>query len=447
MTRAGRTRPLGAVENGEGLVESRLLHLVSSRLLRAFLPDAIRSRPLTEAADRYDARSGNAVQAVTVSTGCRSRGAFLDRNPAGTLTTRQGSARPVREALIAGYILRLARESVAGRCSQELLAEAVAVSPDTVAGWETGRRSLTAVRAGQLVMLRSMLVRLGAAPYLVRLLRVAMEADQILDHAIAISDRHEPADFHPLGAYVHRREVIELVAWPLIDRTPAGLPPLASRRGPVAALPEIGPAARDAVFDHLRRVAETSGGDSLLRRQALYLQSYDRRPDAMAWMTDQYRRMPRQRSGWTADWPVIRTLAAALVRYGEPATLIDFAEYGLADEPGYIANLNYWAYWVGETPTAERDDSFMPARLGPWHGDRLMRHLISRLSAEEGVADLSIHTLRALLAARPRLLGEDPALMATLAATAGRLMDDGRMSSTARQALAEICYALRLHTR
>jgi hypothetical protein len=80
-------------------------------------------------------------------------------------------------------------------------------------------------------------------------------------------------------------------------------------------------------------------------------------------MTDQYRTEPRRRSGWTANWPVTRTLAAALT---------DFAEYGLADEPGHVANL---------------------------------------------------------------------------AAVTGQLIDGGRMSSSARQALAQVCYALRLHTR
>jgi len=366
----------------------------------------------------------------------------LGRKPTLPLTAGQG-----REALIAGYVLRLARESVAGGCSQERLAGAMDVSPDTMAGWETGRRPLTAVRAGQFIRLKSVLARLGAAPCFVRILGIALEADQLLDHARGVGSRHEPADFHPLGAHVHRREVIELVAWPLSGRLPAGLPPLAPRRGPVAAMPEISPAERGLVFDHLRRVAETSGEDGLLRRQALYLQSYDRRPDAAGWMAEQYRGTLRRRSGWTAHWPVTRTLAACLVRYGDPAALTDFSEYGLADEPGHVANLNYWAYWVGEVPTVERDDSFMPAALGPWRGDHLMRHLASRLDAEEGVADLGIHTLRALLATRPRLLGEDPALTAGLAETAGQLMDGGRMSSPARQALAQIYYALRLHTR
>jgi hypothetical protein len=158
-------------------------------------------------------------------------------------------------------------------------------------------------------------------------------------------------------------------------------------------------------------------------------------------------RQRQQRAGWTAKWPVTRTLAASLVRYGSPAALVDFAEYGLADEPGRAANLNYWAYWLGEMTAIEPDDSFMPARPGPWRGDRVMRHLASRLDAEAGVADLMILTISVLLAARPRLLGEDPSLTAGLAGTAERVLDGGRMSSTARQALAQVCYALRLHTR
>jgi hypothetical protein len=372
----------------------------------------------------------------------------LTVNQAGTLTGSRDREPPAREALVTGYVLRLARESVPGGCSRERLAGAMAVAPDTVAGWETGRRPVTAVRAGQFTRLRSVLARARAQPGLVRMLGVALEADHVLDHARTAAGCFEAADFHPLGAHVHRREVIELVAWPLSSRMPAGVPATVGRRGPVAPGPDISPAERDVVFDHLRRVAEASAAeDGLLRRQALYLQSYDRRPDAAAWMADQHARQRQHRIGWTAEWPVTRTLAAALVRYGSPAALIDFAEYGLADEPGKAANLNYWAYWLGEMTVIERDDSFMPGRPGPWRGDRVMRHLASRLDAEDGVADLGILTLSVLLAARPRLLGEDPELTTGLAETAGRVLDGGRMSSTARQALAQVCYALRLHTR
>ncbi|WP_194925799.1 helix-turn-helix transcriptional regulator [Catenulispora pinisilvae] len=374
----------------------------------------------------------------------------MDEQAPTTLTGGRGSGRLPRQALIVGYVLRLARESVPGGCSQERLAELLAVSPDAVAGWETGRRPLSAVKAGQFVTIKAVLIRVGASSQLVRMLDVAIEADQLLDHARTAAAAYEPGDAHPLGAYVHRREVVELVAWPLSGRTPEGLPTLApARRGPVVGRPELGAVEQDQVFDHLRRIAEAnaSSGDPLLRRQALYLQSYDRRGDAQGWMTDQFRRLPRTGSGWTPAWPVARTLAASLVRYGDPSTLIDFAQQGLADEPGQVADLNYWAYWVGETGNIERDDDFMPIRLGPWRGDKILRHLVDRLHAEAGVADLGITTLKTLLAARPRLLDEDRTLTGTLAAAVEQLADSGSMSPTTRRALDEIRYALRLHTR
>lgn len=102
---------------------------------------------------------------------------------------------------------------------------------------------------------------------------------------------------YPLGAFVHRRDVIELAAWPLSGRTPAAAAtPTRTRRGPVAPLPELGHDARVFVFDRLRRVADRSRAtDSLLYRQALYRLSYDRRDDAAEWMLDQYRCVPRPR--------------------------------------------------------------------------------------------------------------------------------------------------------
>lgn len=71
--------------------------------------------------------------------------------------------RPLRETLITGYLAKLARESVRGGCSQERLARVMGVSPDTVAGWETGRRPLAAMRAGQFVRLKPQLARLDAS--------------------------------------------------------------------------------------------------------------------------------------------------------------------------------------------------------------------------------------------------------------------------------------------
>jgi hypothetical protein len=89
----------------------------------------------------------------------------------------------------------------------------------------------------------------------------------------------------------------------------------------------------------------------------------------------------------------------------------------------------------------------MPTRLGPWRGDGLIRHLAARLDSPAGVADLGTRTFSALLAARPHLLQESPARTASLAVTTGQLLDSGRMSPSARQALGQVWYALQLHTR
>ncbi|WP_234367605.1 helix-turn-helix domain-containing protein [Streptomyces pluripotens] len=67
--------------------------------------------------------------------------------------------------------------------TQEEVAEQVEVSPDTVAGWETGRRPLTAVPVGQMLVHRRRRVQPGTAPPLLRVLRAlepALEADLVL---------------------------------------------------------------------------------------------------------------------------------------------------------------------------------------------------------------------------------------------------------------------------
>jgi hypothetical protein len=315
-----------------------------------------------------------------------------------------------------------------------------------LAGWETGRRPLSSVQAGRFVFLQSVLIQSGAAPRLVRLLPPALEADQVLDHAAGCADRRERGTFHPLGASVYRRQVFELIAWPLSGRTPAALAQ-DPETDPGPPEPEPPRVDRTVVFDHLRIAAETAGDDSLLHRQALYLQSYDQRPDAAPWMADQFRRHPRRRSGWAPGWPVTRTLAAGLARYGNRTPLAEFSEYGLADDPGVIANLNYWAYWVGETPVLERDDAFMPRMLGCWSGDQILRHILPRLEAGPGVADLGIHTLRGLLLARPQLASSDNDAAGALTEIAGQLLDGRLMPASGRRALAEVSYALRTHSR
>ncbi|CAM5510893.1 hypothetical protein GCM10010345_91540 [Streptomyces canarius] len=42
--------------------------------------------------------------------------------------------------------------------------------------------------------------------------------------------------------------------------------------------------------------------------------------------------------------------------------------------------------------------------LGPWHGDRLLTHLVEGIAPEHGYVDLNIHSAWALLQVSPNLL-------------------------------------------
>lgn len=97
--------------------------------------------------------------------------------------------------MVSGYVFRVIREQLGH--TQETLAEAFSVSADTVAGWESGRRPLTALAVGQMLVHRNRLMRMGAGPALLLALEKALEVDVLL--AGALDDEGTPAD-SPLGA-------------------------------------------------------------------------------------------------------------------------------------------------------------------------------------------------------------------------------------------------------
>lgn len=351
-----------------------------------------------------------------------------------------------REGIISGFVLRLARESAEPACTRETLAERLGVSVDTVAGWETGRRPLSAIRVSQAVALRHGLFRIGASPSLIQLLDSALEADLVIDYALTADTSRRHVN-HPLGAWVMKRDIIELIAWPMTTRTPTNVPPIKTvRRGPSADRPSISAHSRQRFFDHLRQIVETTQTEqgTLLRRQALYLLSFDVRADAQSWLAQHRGRLPQGLQGWSSAWPTARSLAASMTRHGDRTVLLDFIERGLNDEQSQIANLNYWAYWVGENDAIERDDSFMPSGLGDWRGDKLVRHLVDRLDDVFGYVDLNVHTTWALLAARPRLLSDDPKMSADLRRRVGILLDTKLVSRQALGELESIRYAMQL---
>ncbi len=94
-------------------------------------------------------------------------------------------------------------------------------------------------------------------------------------------------------------------------------------------------------------------------------------------------------SRFSPGWAEARSIAVALGRQGDPDALTRFVQLGRTDDTWETANLNYWAYWAGETRRIERDDAFMSAGLGRWRGLTLLDHLVARLGV--GADDLTLN--------------------------------------------------------
>jgi transcriptional regulator with XRE-family HTH domain len=369
----------------------------------------------------------------------------MDTNPRTTLTSSRGKPIRSRSGTVSGYVFRLIREQLGH--TQEALAEQFRVSPDTVAGWESGRRPLTAVPVGQLLTYRHHLLQLGSAPALLSTLERAMEADVLL--AGALDEDVPPAD-NPIGSWVMRRNLVEVLSWPLNGVTPAPLRALPNpprpRRGPVPHGPELPAVDRKRFFSRMRRTTEQARGREsfLLRRQALYLAGYDDAPDTSEWLAQQQR--TERPDGWLTSWLNSRSIAAVAARQGDRDRLEHFITTTLTDdEAGEAANLNYWAYWIGETPHVQLSDDFIAAAPpGPWPGDKLMRHLVRGMTPSHGFFDLNVHTLWALFTVRPNLLRPGIPVGNELRASLPVMLDSRELSARARRELEGIRYAIRL---
>jgi transcriptional regulator with XRE-family HTH domain len=188
---------------------------------------------------------------------------------------------------VSGYVFKLVRES-ANRTQQQLAAD-LRVSAATIQSWESGRRPLMAMPAGQFLALRSRLSRLGAAPTLLAALTLALEADHILAQALATPHHQADPGEHPLGSWVLSRPLTTMTAWPLGGKTPdvlSGIQPAVGRRGPVPAGPALSADERRHVIGHLQAVAERASRHDpdglLLRSQAYYLTGFDQAPGTRA---------------------------------------------------------------------------------------------------------------------------------------------------------------------
>ncbi|WP_433260460.1 helix-turn-helix domain-containing protein [Actinosynnema sp. CS-041913] len=383
---------------------------------------------------------------ASAATGHGHHREVIMRSGAATLTRSQGW-RSI--GVVSGFVLKLSRQ--AAGLTQEQLAALLGVDVTTVQGWESGRRPMSAIGTGEFIRIGARLVRAGAPPSTGRYLRLAIEADLVLSTGVEAGPGWVDPNLHPLAAGVHRKDLTNLITWPFTRSAPPHLlefAPSRPRRGPAPTYPSLGAVEQARFFDHLQLVADRSRNtpESLLRRQAVYLLGFDRRGHVVDWLRDEWSRAGRKalRPGDITSLLEARSASVALALTGDGSHLHDFVAKTTGTE-AELANLNYWAHWLGESSGTQTDDSFMLEHdKQGWSGARLLSHLTSRLDPHSPHLPLNLHTLQALAASRPALLKGEPKIKKTLEQALTRLASSGTLTQLGSNQVTMLNYALRI---
>jgi hypothetical protein len=295
-------------------------------------------------------------------------------------------------------------------------------------------------------------MRLGADVDLLAMLADATEADYLLTALVDADAAEVHLAEHPLGSTVLTHTLTDLIAWAITGQVPGVFPDPGTvvRRGPVPSGPALDVRDRQRLFANLHVLAERAGRPGsehlLLHRQACFLAGLDPTGGTAAWIRGA---SPRSTSltafhTWSPRWPDVRSVATSLAKQGDAELLRDFIARAHPDETCELAGLNYWAYWVGEIASRQRDDLFMIKHEQVWRGGRLLRHLVDRLDPSHPFIDLNIHTIWTLLKARTGLAYDEPRLARDLLVRGARVHDGGAISAQSRQEIGAVLYGLRV---
>lgn len=368
--------------------------------------------------------------------------------PRETPPPSQGSSR----GAVSGFLLKLLRE--AAHLTQSDFAELAGVDPTTVYGWESGRRPLAGLRAGDLTRVRMLLTRYGAPPQAIELLADALEADLIIGDTVGVDPITTTSGQHPLSVSVHQRTLANLITWPFTGHPPTQLAGLTGSRGrgPRPSSPVVSSGERRQFFDNLLLAADRCRWpeDALLRRQSIYLLGFDDRVESADWLAGELTRaLGSANRTDVPGWLRVRSAAIALAASGDRDPLRIYLSRLHDDHGQEHANLSYYAYWVGElgSGAVTTDADMIRADPCAWSGERLLRHLLDRLQPGTGQADLYAYTLADLVASHPHLLAANPTLRAATTAALDRMSGSPELMPRARQDLANVAYAVRLSSR
>jgi hypothetical protein len=142
-----------------------------------------------------------------------------------------------------------------------------------------------------------------------------------------------------------------------------------------------------------------------------------------------------------------RSASVALASGGGTGQLHDFVA-ATSGTFADLANLSYWAHWIGELAGDRTTDDFMAAHDPRQSvGVELLRHLTARLDIASPHLPLNLHSVHTLVATRPALLTGWPCARASLADALDRIASSDTLDRTGRDQVAGLRYALRIANR